>query len=236
MVCVLLLVEARVFSEGISIGTQMYDFNTLEPLTTPGCYLYIKNPPGATPNGPALDPNNPTIVPNTYFIVIWGSDGIIDSVTPYSSLTVCQTPPDTYWAMWTTFQVVTEETGSHVETLTNYSNALDSKCALEDLYQLTVDETSTGGGQGGVGFYFYSNIGFGVGTQLYDRDDLSLPLNSSGAHLLVRPPAPNTLNNDVFIRDNGVSAPDSYEIVIVNSNGVIESITQYNTLSSCPQP
>ena len=225
-----------VFSEGISIGTQMYDFNTLEPLTTPGCYLYIKNPPGATPNGPALDPNNPTIVPNTYFIVIWGSDGIIDSVTPYSSLTVCQTPPDTYWAMWTTFQVVTEETGSHIETLTNYSNALGSKCALEDLYQLTVDETSIGGSQSGIGFYFYSNIGFGVGTQLYDRDDLSLPLNSSGAHLLVRPPAENSLNDDVFIRDNGVSAPDSYEIVIVGSNGVVESITQYNTITgSCSE-
>jgi hypothetical protein len=225
-----------VFSEGVSVGTQMYDKNTLQPLTTPGCYLYIKNSNGAAPNGPALDPNNPALVPITYFIVIWGADGIIDSVTPYSSLTVCQTLPDTYWAMWTTFQVLTVETGSHVENLNNYSNALDSKCALEDLYQLTVDETSTGGSQGGIGFYFYSNIGFGVGTQLYNRDDLSLPLNSPGAHLFVRPPAENSLNNDVFIRDNGVSAPDSYEIVIVGSNGVIESITQYNTITgSCSE-
>ena len=226
-----------VFSNGISVGTQIYDKDTLEPVTEAGTYLWIKPPPiGIAPDSPSLDSNNPTIVPNTYFTVIWGSDGVITSVTPYSSLTVCQTPPDTYWAMWTTFQVITEETGSHVETLTNYSNALDSKCALEDLYQLTVDETTTGGFQGGIGFYFYSNIGFGVGTQLYDRDDLSLPLNSSGAHLLVRPPAENSLNDDVFIRDNGVSAPDSYEIVIVGSNGVVESITQYNTITgSCSE-
>ncbi len=225
-----------VFEDGISVGTQMYDFNTLEPVTTPGCYLYIKNPPGALPNSPALDPDNQAEVPITYFIVIWGADGIIDSVTPYISLTVCQSSPDTYWSMWTTFQVITQETGSHIENLNNYSNALDSKCALEDLYQLTVDETSTGGSQGGIGFYFYSNVGFGEGTQLYAQNGIPLSLNSPGAHLLVRPPAENNLNNDVFIRDNGVSAPDSYEIVIVGSNGVVESITQYNTITgSCSE-
>jgi hypothetical protein len=225
-----------VFEDGISVGTQMYDSTTLEPVTTPGCYLYIKNPPGALPNSPALDPGNPTEAPVTYFIVIWGADGIIDSVTPYISLTVCQALPDTYWSMWTTFQVITQETGSHIENLNNYSNALDSKCALEDLYQLTVDETSTGGSQSGIGFYFYSNIGFGEGTQLYAQNGIPLSLNSPGAHLLVRPPAENNLNNDVFIRDNGVSAPDSYEIVIVGSNGVVESITQYNTITgSCSE-
>ena len=84
-----------VFSEGVSVGTQMYDKNTLQPLTTPGCYLYIKNSNGAAPSGPALDPNNSASVPITYFIVIWGSDGIIDSVMPYSSLTVCG-PIDPY--------------------------------------------------------------------------------------------------------------------------------------------
>lgn len=78
-----------VFSEGISVGTQMYDKDTLQPLTTPGCYLYIKNSNGAAPNGPALDPNNQAEVPVTYFIVIWGADGIIDSVTPYISLDSC---------------------------------------------------------------------------------------------------------------------------------------------------
>jgi hypothetical protein len=84
-----------VFEDGISVGTQMYDFNTLEPVTTPGCYLYIKNPPGVLPNSSALDPDNPTEVPVTYFIVIWGADGIIDSVTPYVSLISCTTPtPD----------------------------------------------------------------------------------------------------------------------------------------------
>ena len=82
-----------VFSDEISVGTQMYDNNTLQPLTESGTYLYIKPPPvGLTPNGPSLDPNNPATVPNTYFIVIWGSDGIIDSVTQYNTLSSCPQP------------------------------------------------------------------------------------------------------------------------------------------------
>ena len=78
-----------VFSEGISVDAQMYDKDTLQPLTTPGCYLYIKNSNGAAPSGSALDPDNPTPVPVTYFIVIWGADGIIDSVTQYNTLSSC---------------------------------------------------------------------------------------------------------------------------------------------------
>jgi len=82
-----------VFSDGISVGTQMYDFNTLQSLTTSGTYLYIKPPPtGIAPNGSALDPNNLTEVPVTYFIIIWGPNGIINSVTPYNTLSSCPQP------------------------------------------------------------------------------------------------------------------------------------------------
>ena len=225
---------------GIVVGAQLYDSETNNAIGSSwqGFYLYRGSTNTAT-NIPRLylDPlNTAYAVPNDWVILEISANGTIASLAQYNTLAPCQTLPDTYWAMWMNFQVVTLETGSHVENLNNYSNALDSKCALEDLYQLTVDETSIGGGQFGIGFYFYSNIGFGVGTQLYNRDDLSLPLNSPGAHLLVRPPAENSLNNDVFIRDNGVSAPDSYEIVIVGSNGVVESITQYNTITgSCSE-
>ena len=85
-----------VFSDGISVGTQMYDKDTLQPITEAGTYLWIKPPPiGIAPDSPSLDSNNPTIVPNTYFIVIWGADGIIDGVTPYISLDSCG-PVDPY--------------------------------------------------------------------------------------------------------------------------------------------
>ena len=85
-----------VFSDGISVGTQMYDKDTLQPISESGTYLWIKPPPvGLAPDGPSLDPNNPATVPDTYFIVIWGSDGVITSVTPYKSLNSCG-PVDPY--------------------------------------------------------------------------------------------------------------------------------------------
>ena len=225
---------------GIVVGAQLYDSETNNAIGSSWQGFYLYRGSLSSPSDVVmwyLDPlNTAYVIPNDWYILEISANGTIASLAQYNTLAPCQTLPDTYWAMWMNFQVITLETGSHVVNLNNYSNALDSKCALEDLYQLTVDETSVGGGQFGIGFYFYSNIGFGVGTQLYNRDDLSLPLNSPGAHLLVRPPAENSLNDDVFIRDNGVSAPDSYEIVIVGSNGVIESITQYNTITgSCSE-
>jgi hypothetical protein len=82
-----------VFSDGISTGTQIYDKDTLQPISESGAYLWVKPPPvGAAPDSPALDPDNATVVPNTYFIVIWGSDGIIDSVTQYNTLSSCPQP------------------------------------------------------------------------------------------------------------------------------------------------
>jgi len=92
-----------VFADGINPGTQMYNRNTLQPLTESGTYLYIKSPAGAIPNNSSVDPNNPTPVPATYSIVIWGNDGIIDSVTQYNTLAACEQDclPDTpiyfYW-------------------------------------------------------------------------------------------------------------------------------------------
>lgn len=82
-----------VFSDGISTGTQIYDKDTLQPISESGAYLWVKPPPiGIAPGNPALDPDNATAVPNTYFIVIWGSDGIIDSVTQYNTLSSCPQP------------------------------------------------------------------------------------------------------------------------------------------------
>ena len=84
-----------VFSDGISVGTQMYDFNTLEPgpiaIPNGGAFLYTEQL-GPVPENSALDPNNPTTVPDNYSIVIIGADGVIDSVTQYNTLSSCPQP------------------------------------------------------------------------------------------------------------------------------------------------
>jgi hypothetical protein len=85
-----------VFSDGVAVGTQMYDFNTLEPgsilIPNGGTFLYTKQV-GPAPDNSALDPNNPAAVPDSYSIVIIGSDGIVDSVTQYNTLSECFSPP-----------------------------------------------------------------------------------------------------------------------------------------------
>ena len=92
-----------VSSDGIAPGTQMYDYDTLQPspifvIPNGGTFLWIKpqgDIQGNIPSDSALDPNNPTTVPDNYYIVVIGADGIIDSVTQYNSLTVCG-PIDPY--------------------------------------------------------------------------------------------------------------------------------------------
>jgi hypothetical protein len=84
-----------VFSDGVAVGTQMYDFDTLEPgpivIPNGGTFLYTKQV-GPFPDNSALDPNNPATVPDNYSVVIIGADGIIDSVTQYNTLSSCPQP------------------------------------------------------------------------------------------------------------------------------------------------
>ena len=83
------------FSDGIAVGTQMYDFNTLEPspivIPNGGAFLYTTQV-GPVPENSALDPSNPATVPDSYSIVIIGADGVIDSVTQYNTLSSCPQP------------------------------------------------------------------------------------------------------------------------------------------------
>ena len=181
-----------VFSEGISVGTQMYDKDTLQPLTTPGCYLYIKNSNGAAPNGPALDPNNQAEVPVTYFIVIWGADGIIDGVTPYISLDSCG-PVDPYEPIeGSEFSVIsgTDESpyfavldSDFVEQTVPYTfaplpNTFSKIAAVSDNYTYMVATQ-----QGGYGTCLVTNDN---GESWFDTNISGLPsISKSGQYVLL---------------------------------------------------
>jgi len=81
-----------VFSDGLQVGTQMYDHITNQPITAAGAYLFVNTPADQTSDivdHAGLDPNNPTAVPTSYYVMILGADGKIASYTQYNTLNIC---------------------------------------------------------------------------------------------------------------------------------------------------
>ena len=85
-------VFSYVFSDGLQVGTQMYNHLTGEAIAQAGAYLFINTPSdviSGEANHAGLDANNPIAVPSSYYIMILGSDGKIASYTQYNTLTSC---------------------------------------------------------------------------------------------------------------------------------------------------
>ena len=234
-----------VFSEGISVGTQMYDKDTLQPITEAGTYLWIKPPPiGSAPDSPSLDPDNATTVPNTYFIVIWGSDGIIVSVTPYSSLTVCSPPnPDMFRVFNHTLKANNSDpqipsfnvTYGHTST-ENFLCGLRS--FMNSFWEQYDDPNINGPNQGWSSFnIFWSGPGeIEVGTILY-VDPTNL--NVASDRYLVTGPGEGVfeyyIEFDAANRWTDVSSlPNGYKLIKTNSTGVVTEITQMNQIPNPP--
>jgi len=233
-----------VFSEGISVGTQMYDFYTLQPLTTPGCYLYIKNSNYAAPNSPALDPDNATPVPVTYFIVIWGADGIIDSVTPYVSLISCApTTPD----MSRVFNWKLNASNSDPQipsfiVSSGHTSTDNFLCGLRSFMNLfweqRDDPNINGPNQGWASQNIFWN-GPGeieLNTVLYSNLD---PLNVAPSRYFVTGsgtgPFASYIDYNEANRWTDVSVlPDGYKLIKTDGNGVVIEITQMNQIPNPP--
>jgi len=238
-----------VFSDGISVGTQMYDKDTLQPITEAGAYLYITPPPiGIAPDGPSLDPNNPASVPNTYFIVIWGSDGIIDSVTPYNTLATCASsclPNQGPARMFAGYTNNVQNTNWNTSN-TDAEIICILKAAMDAWHQspllvcgpgqpLYPNCKSRGWKSGNI--YWY-NSACGGATEL--EVGVTAYKYNTGSDTYV------PWGNKVFFwnRDTGALAPysdtfwsdiqalpDAWAIVRTDSNSVVTSITQLNTIS-----
>ena len=71
--------------------------------------------------------------------------------------------------------------------------------------------------------------GIEVGTQLYNYNDQ--PLTGSVKSYLIANGSPV---NAALDPSNSFPVPDDYKVVIVNTSGVIISVTQYNTLTCIP--
>ena len=72
-------------SDGFEVGTQLYNYSTLAPLTGPRAYVLYPQP--GLIDGPGLDPNNPSTLSDDYKIVLINSSGVISSITQYNTVT-----------------------------------------------------------------------------------------------------------------------------------------------------
>jgi hypothetical protein len=95
---------------GLVVGTQLYDYNTEQPLTTAGLGLYVPESLGE-PSDSALDPNNLSSAPDSYSIIIYNSSGIITEVVQYNDINaICSDPTGPL-----TFEVTTTAASTNVE-------------------------------------------------------------------------------------------------------------------------
>lgn len=245
-----------VFTDGINPGTQMYDSNTLQPLTESGTYLYIQSPSGATPDNSALDPNNPMPVPATYSIVIWGNDGIIDSVTQYNTLSTCNVvePPEEYG--WVFAKYISNEfpySNPPTPVITPYlADPTDTSQEIVCKHKTAVEEfnnsvfptcpnqnTCRTSGSSSVKWRWYGPNQGGtetiqLGTIIRDSNGNPQTYAQAGVYNAGQGPGVGYVPSMTYWSDI-TTMPDDWHVVITNNSGEVIVFQRINELSnSCP--
>jgi len=235
-----------VFADGINPGTQMYNSNTLQPLTESGTYLYIQSPSGAIPSNSALDPNNPANVPSTYSIVIWGNDGIIDSVTQYNTLSSCAIDNPTRFLDGTN-SLYGFGGCPRFDFLNKPSQEI--VCGVIDYMECWTNASQPPIGGGRPKIWWYGPGMLTIGTQCYTEDYLG---EFTKKNYTVQG-NPGFASKEVYRIDRpemefGGYMPfgvqhyypttdlvDEWVIISISDEGIVTNIEQYNTFSTtCP--
>ena len=250
-----------VFEDGIAPGTQMYDYDTLQPspiyvIPNGGTYLWIKpqgDIQGNIPSDSALDPGNPATVPDSYYIVIIGSDGIIDSVTQYNTLNNCLEDPDRSITMQSSISSTAKIKGVPTSNPYNFSfpepantaTNQDLVCRAYDVVEWYFDippDDRMGSGGGFPKFYWYGPNDFEVGTQFYRKDPQTgeyFKADQMVAKWIAVYKTDYTSMGPATMFSGFVLDPPNadpiYKIVNLDNNGIITSLTAYNdyTLGPC---
>jgi surface protein len=140
------------------------------------------------------------------------------------------TDPDADLFLWTNWD---EIIGNNDVTIANETLAPDAKCIIENFYNALSDYTNVA--KSGVEFKYFATAGLVVGTQLYDYNT-DQPLTSAGMGLYV----PSNLGgpDDSSLDPASLATvPDSYDIIIYSSSGIITEVVQYNNINAiCSDP
>ena len=185
-----------VFSDGLQVGTQMYNHLTNEAITQAGAYLFVNTPADQTSdivNHAGLDANNPTAVPTSYYVMILGADGKIASYTQYNTLNPCVGDPEK--AVYTFSNYSSSKfpfETPNVAVITHYNPTIGGTstdaqliCAHKNAFSeyfanalpgcsppSGAEPCKTASGIGSLGYYYSAAQGgsdsIAVGTQLYN--------------------------------------------------------------------
>ena len=240
-----------VLTDGLQAGTQMYNSVTNEPIAQAGTYLFAGGGcelSDCNLSHPGLDPNNSLAVPASYYIMILNSSGQIASYTAYNTLTTCSsscTPnqgPASMWAgynnniqstYWTTANTDAEIICMNQAAMVAYYQSPLPVCGLNT--PPYPDCKNQGWSSGKV--YWYdaacggaTELEVGVTMYKYNASSDTYVTWGNRAWFWNRDtngvvPYSNTCWDDIQ------SLPDAWAIVRSDSNGVITSITQLNTIS-----
>lgn len=236
-----------VSSDGLQVGTQMYNSLTNEPIAAAGAYLFVgvgQQMSDLTVDHAGLDANNAAIIPSTYYVMILNSSGQIASWTQYNTLNACQGDPDRS----------IQGTGALLGTLTlptyNFSYPAQTNndlwCGISGWMQVwsTLDPETRTKGWGAPEVWWYGPDNFEVGTQLYTytssfgyiRKNQSSAGNTGNPRKEIYRLWNGGLMNPfgTYWSDNS-SIDDSWFIVSTDGDGIVTAIEQYNTVNSnCP--
>ena len=233
--------EATVFSyvlsDGLQVGTQMYNSLTNEPIASAGAYLFVgtgEQMSDLTVNHAGLDANNTTAVPSTYYVMILDSNGQIASWTQYNTLAACEDDcmPDTeinfYWFRSPDPSDI--YSGVNWSGYTNFGNA---RYAIEENFT----DHPNGGPVGNVNVEWRYNLSDGVttGTKIWNYGQhVSNPCEFIPFNAMYLWVGSSTVDPNLALDPNDPTPiPNEYKLIKI-TDGIISGIAQYNSVTPIP--
>lgn len=144
--------------------------------------------------------------------------------------------PDEQQFFYNYWWVIKQDQNLGPAIITDETSAQDAKCVIENLYNnIPIGSYDIVTNQG-VSFSYFLFDGLVAGTQMYNSETEE-PISSAGTYLFTMQgsdQSTSSIDHGSLDLNNSSTAPNSYAIMILNSSGVIQSFTQYNTIDSCP--
>jgi len=236
------------FSDGLVVGTQMYNSQTLQPITQAGTYLFVDYDTDTSyvPNSASLDANNAAAVPNSYRIIILNSSGQITEFTQYNTLASC-TPPSP--------DMSKKGTGAFFSAgVTGFTFSIPFKtsqevvCGVIDFMQnwSNVDPAVRTQSISAPEFWWFGPGNVAIGTQCYSKHPSTGVFTKKNYNVQG---TPGYATKEVYRIDQPYGAMpwgwgnyyptsslnDNYVIITMSNEGIVTNIETYNTISTtCP--
>ena len=221
-------------SQGLQVGTQMYNSLTNEPITTPGAYLFVgagQQMSDLTVNHAGLDANNATVAPSTYYVMILDSSGQIASWTQYNTLAACEDDcmPDTeinfYW-----FRSPDSSDIYSGVNWSGYTNFGNTRYVIEENFT----DYPNGGPVGNVNVEWRYNLsdGVDVGTKIWNYGQhVSNPCEFVPFDAMYLWVGSSTVDPNLALDPNDPTPiPNEYRLIKI-TNGIITSWMRYNAIT-----